>query len=118
MKTLAEILVIEAENCPDEQDVLLDYVLDQWCADGRPAFIILCMAGLYWPDRTFVIDDGETDGPGYTLDDAIDRDTGENAWELLKEECRQGRWPMVTMWLRNAIQMEVEREREAAASAN
>src|SRR5262245_10366931 len=96
-------------------DLLLDYVMEQWQDDSRPANVIKWMCETHWPGRHFEINEGDEaagDGDGlFYLSDAYDVDTGETAKKLLREEFRKGEFPRYFKpdWP-GLIQMEVEKE--------
>ena len=84
-------------DLPASVDFLLDYVMDQWCEESRPACIVKALCETHWPGRRFEIDEGDAeagDGHGlYYLRDARDADTGEDAEELLSREIGRGEFP-------------------------
>ncbi len=75
-------------------ELLADYFLTGCAGHGWPDDIVLAVVHLYWPDRTFRIDDDEpSDASGapdsislYFFDAAIDIETGESAAELYEAE--------------------------------
>jgi hypothetical protein len=83
------------ELCPGilPEELLADYVLDQWADDNRPPVVVLALCAMHWPDRIFQIDEEDGDDGLYYLADAYDTDTGESAEELLIEEYRRDEFP-------------------------
>jgi hypothetical protein len=80
----------------DAMGVMLEYVLEQWCQASWPAYSVLALCQVAWPDRTFAIDgDGEDENGMYTLAAAYDVATGEDAWDLYHADRERGRFPPV-----------------------
>jgi hypothetical protein len=98
-------------------DVLLDYLMEQWQTDERPADVIRTLCELHWPGRQFEIaEDDQAEDNLYCLSDAFDLDTGETAEELLREEFRDGTFPRYCRPLiPGLIQVQVEAERTTQA---
>jgi hypothetical protein len=67
-------------------ELVLDYFVEQLTDDGRPPDVIKAFCELYWPNRTFTVDEEDELA---TLGNAVDDKTGETADALYRKERRE-----------------------------
>jgi hypothetical protein len=71
---------------------VLDYVFDQFEDGNWPEDIWLALCRLAWPDRRFRVGVAESAEDPVYLEDLVDKDTGENAQELLDNAKADAVW--------------------------